>query len=914
MSEDNISINLKGIGKGLKKVSRVQDLFRDKKALKVIVIILFLTLLIGSSWMRFQNLSLLKDSTTGEYIPLALDPYYFLRIAETMISEGGLPDADLMRYPSQGIEFTNEILPFAVVSIFKIVQIFDSEVSLQFIHVISPVLFFIIGLIVFFFLTYTLTKSKLTALISSAFLAFIPSYLYRTLSGFADHESIGMFAFFLALLFYTIGLKFLDKNRGKNSSLKAIGAGLVVGFLSTFSIASWIGIGNFIFMIVPLSFGIFWIIKVQNLEGLEKNYLLNLLIFYLVWFFSIILFSLPYGFSSSFIFNQFIYSSIGLISLFVMGMILIDFLAIISIDRGLIKNKNVKKFRILYSIAAILVLGSILLTLSGKNVFSLISEVIDKLISVFGSSRTALTVAENRQPFLNEWIAQIGKMFFWLFYAGMVFVGIEISKGIGKRKNKILFSLLWIAMITGILFSRMSSSSLLNGTNFISKLVYFSGLTLFLLFSVWVYFKDKFRIKRELIIISAWLFFMLISGRGAIRFFFLITPFVCFMGGYSISKLVEYSKRSRDDLTKMILGILLILAIIAASISLYNFSASTKFQAENTGPSANIHWQRAMSWVRENTAENSIFVHWWDYGYWVQYLGERPTVTDGGHAVTYWDHLIGRYLLTTPEPESALSFMKTHDVSYLLIDPTDLGKYSAYSKIGSGPEGEDRFSQIPIMILDPNQIQETSDKEIRIYQGGALVDQDIIYEENGSQIFLPANKAVIIGLILESSQTGDTLSFGQPMGAFIYNNQQVRIPLRYLYFNSEIVDFGSGLEATARVITKASFSDQGFGVDKLGSVAYLSPKVMNGLFAQLYLLDDAFNRYPTLRVAHSEQSPLIADLNSQGANLDEIIYYQGFRGPIKIWEVTYPDNVLEKEEFLKTKGDYAELDNLEFTK
>jgi len=38
-----------------------------------------------------------------------------------------------------------------------------------------------------------------------------------------------------------------------------------------------------------------------------------------------------------------------------------------------------------------------------------------------------------------------------------------------------------------------------------------------------------------------------------------------------------------------------------------------------------------MSWVRENTNPGEVFVHWWDYGYWVEYLGERPTLADGGH-------------------------------------------------------------------------------------------------------------------------------------------------------------------------------------------------------------------------------------------------------------------------------------------
>ena len=101
-----------------------------------------------------------------------------------------------------------------------------------------------------------------------------------------------------------------------------------------------------------------------------------------------------------------------------------------------------------------------------------------------------------------------------------------------------------------------------------------------------------------------------------------------------------------------------------------------------------------MGWIRNNTTPNALFVHWWDYGYFIQTLGERPTVTDGGHAGggTSGDHYIGRYILTTTNPKTAYSFMKTLNVSYLLIDPTDMSKYSAFSEIGSN-DSWDRVSQ-----------------------------------------------------------------------------------------------------------------------------------------------------------------------------------------------------------------------------
>jgi len=907
--KDTISINTEEIKKGF---STALNFFKNKKVQNILIIVLLLAVIIFGVWIRTQNLSLLIDQTTGEYIPTALDPFYFLRMAETIVEQGGLPEVDVMRYPSASLGFIHEIMPQAVVFIYNIGKIFDKDVTLQFVDVITPVIFFALGLIVFFFLIYFLTKSKVVALISSAFLAFIPPYLYRTMSGFSDHEALGMFAFFLVLLGYGLSLKFLEKENKKNI-IKVILFGLLVGFLSAFAVAAWGGGANFVFMIIPLSFGLFWLIKSQNLEETNKKYLRNLLVFYLSWFVFSILFGLIYGFSFMEMVGRVLLRSSSLISGAVLLFLIVDF-SIIQFKNKIkfIKKERLKKYRVLYSLLIVVLIGLIFLILQG-GFFSFISDIIDKFIHPFGAGRTGLTVAENKQPFLEDWIGQIGKIFFWFFYLGMLFVGFNLSKGINKKKNRILFSLFWIVMISGILFSRISPTSMFNGTNFISRFVYFGSLILFFGYSVWLYFKDKIKIKSELLIVFAWLFFMLIAGRGAVRLLFMITPFAAFMGGYFLVNLFNYTRKSKDDLFKMILGIALIISLVGAIISFNSFINITSVQAKTTGPSASPQWQNAMSWVRENTAENSIFVHWWDYGYWVQYLGKRPTVTDGGHGIGYWDHLIGRYLLTTPYPETALSFMKSHNVSYLLIDPTDLGKYPAYSIIGSDETGEDRVSQIPVMTLDPSQIQETADKEIRVYQGGVLVDEDIIYDQGEQQIFLPANKAVIAATMLEFSKKDVQFSFGKTYAIFIYNNQQINIPIRYIYFKGNMVDLGGGLDAVIRIIPSASSTGQNIQFDDLGAVIYLSPKVSKSLFAQLYLMDNPFDRYPTIKLTHSTPDSFVNSLNIQGANIKDFIYFNGFRGPIKIWKIEYPENIIVRDEFLRTSGEYAEFDDLKFT-
>ncbi|MBU0471089.1 MAG: hypothetical protein KKF65_00565, partial [Nanoarchaeota archaeon] len=607
----------------------------------------------------------------------------------------------------------------------------------------------------------------------------------------------------------------------------------------------------------------------------------------------------------------------------------------------------------------------------------------------------------------------VGKTFFWLFYAGMIFVGVNISKKMKKHQDQIAFSIVWIIFISGILFSRISEGSLkntdlewlegvgkllfylfcislvcagvyfrkfiknprikniftiswvavsfltilvsisrslilnngellINGTNLVSQLFYFGGAFLLLTVLLSIYFNEQIKIRSGLIITVSWLTFMLVSGRGAVRLFFMITPFVCFMVGYSVVNLYDYAKRSRRikwlRVSLLSIFFIVIFAIffstigysvthrtlcpngisenagqIAQIICTPDLYAQSTFQSKNTGPSANMQWQQAMSWVRENTNEGSIFIHWWDYGYWVQYLGERPTVTDGGHINSYWDHLIGRYLLTTPQPETALSLMKTHDVSYLLIDPTDLGKYGAYSSIGSGPDGNDRLSWIPTLLSDQSQMRETQNSTVRVFNGGVPLDGDIEYTKDGNTIFLPEGKAVLAGIILETTSQEGAIGLLQPEGVFIYNGNQINLPIKYIYYNGEIIEFEKGVEIILRVVTKVDIVGQNLQKDELGAIVYLSPKVAQGLFAQLYLMDDPFEKYPTLKIAHSEPDLFINHLRNQGFSLEEFVYYQGFRGPIKIWEVDYPSNIISKEEFLRVYGGWGEFDNLEFT-
>ncbi|MBT4376327.1 hypothetical protein HOD29_03050 [archaeon] len=869
-----------------KDLKKVVDFLSQKKVQNIILLVLFLLILFSGTYIRLQNLDLLKDATTGEQIPLALDPFYFLRMAETML-EGPLPAFDELRAPGYEVGWHHEILSDSIVYIYKIGNVFDSSFTLRLADVLNPVIFFVLGMIVFFFLMYLLSKSKWAALLGSSLLAIIPPYLYRTMAGFADHESIGMFAFFLVLFVFIAGLNKIKKGYGKSVLF-----GGLLGIATAFSVVSWTGIAKFLFMIIPLTFLVIWLLNDNKKDALKK------ISFYLSWIVFAVIGVAIFGYSPSLLITGLMFSSTGILTFFTLGLIIVDTL-VLNYGKKIFQNYMGKK-RILISGAVTIVLGAIVYQIFIGNAFELFSKVFNTILNPFGSGRLTVTVAENKTSYLMDWITQIGKSIFWIFFFACIYVGKKISEGIGKKKNKSLFIVAWILFISGILFSRISVSSTLNGGT-LSQIVFFIPTIFFLAVVGYIHAKDKVKISNELVLIVAWMIPMLIAVGGAIRLFFAIVPFVCFIIFYSLFSFFKDFRKSKDDLVKMLGYLIILLIIIGLVVSSVGFIGSDFMQAKNQAPSANTDWQNAMNWVRTNTNPGEVFVHWWDYGYWIETLGERPVMADGGQMQSRYNgnHKIGRYILTTPFPETAMSFFKTMDVSYLLIDPTDIGKYSAYSSIGSDESGNDRASWIVTLTSDPKETQETRDGVVRAYRGGTYLDEDIYYEEeNGSEVFLPAGRAALAALTIQRKNDG---SYTAPTAIYVYNGQQYNLPIRFLYAEGNLIDFGEGVESTVYIYANVYNSGQGSQFDFNGAAMYLSERTKDSLVAKLYLMNDPLNEYPGVELVHSE------------ATYDFNFYYNGFRGPIKIWNVqNIPENIRIVEEFGEAFDGYATLDDLVF--
>lgn len=890
----------------------------------ILIWLLFMTFTI-----RTSNVGDLVNAATGEpVLGPDLDPYLFMRLAEDIVGDG-LKNPDMMRGYPHGVPnyaYTNSEA-WKIATIYWIVNIFNPNFTIIQAGIYSTPVWFTLSIIplfllLFFLFSFTLDKkmSMVGATIGSFFYAMAPVILPRSVAGIPESEGHAFIWLFMALLFFVLAWKQED---WKKISLFAI----LSGIFTTVMAWTWGGF-SYIFMIVALTSGFLFLI--------EKDKTKNLIIMAFFVGVSFVLILPRYLLSDQRLFSGILDLTTSLtdtgLAFAVFGILLVDYL----IFRTTI-NKKIKKYlakiklpeNIVSIIVSVLIGLVALLIVKPSFLIELIPKIIETLISPFGAGRFGETVAEHRLPYFNEVINSFGYLF-WIFFFATIYVFYEATKHF-KIKEKIILNFSFLIFITTFMFSRIGPQHFLDGVSFISKTLYFGGMIFFGITLIYVYSKayknndektieDFKKISFNYLFIISTSFIALFSLRVAIRFFLMASILMLPAVSYFPLILFRNAKKTKDEMMKIFFWAIFLITILL----LFSIGLSHAIQIQATAkamiPSPyNQQWHKAMHWVTENTPEDAVFSHWWDYGYWVQTLGKRATIADGGHWAGPPAHFLGRYVLTTPKPETALSMLKTFGATHLLIDSTEVGKYSAFSSIGSDETGKDRLSWIPVMDSDKRQIQETSQGILRIYQGGSVLDADIVYEDGNGTTFLPGERAGILGIFLTTSKRmegNDTLiSFEQPIGVFVYNNQRKELPIRYLYYNGQIIDYGTGINSTIVLLDKLEQTGQGVLIDNYGALIYLSEKTMNSLFAQLYLMNDPFNRYPTINLVHSEDDSVVNFAKMAGLSKQDMLYYHGFRGPIKIWEIEYGENVKVHPELLERhnfdgKDKFGRLDYL----
>ncbi|MEK6842708.1 MAG: hypothetical protein AABX84_02735, partial [Nanoarchaeota archaeon] len=467
---------------------------------------------------------------------------------------------------------------------------------------------------------------------------------------------------------------------------------IIFGFLSGFTTAImalvWGGV-IYIFFSIGLT-----MLLAFTLGKIKKEEFIT----YGIWLFTSFAFMMP--FSTRYSLNNLVEStSTGLaIAVFVISGMSLIFMRFNKFE-NLRKKTNLPKefFAMLISILFLFLI--VLFSLGPDFFIDQITQVKTSLINP-QPSRFGLTVAENKQPFfINDWKENFGPVFkeiplyFWLFFIGAVVMFNNLIEKMSKKEKMFLTSSYLIFLIC-LIFSKYSSGTNLNGTSELSILVYFGGWAFFLGNFGYYYYKRNKENQGSIFNefnFSYILYFMvltlaIIGARAGIRLVMVLGAVSPIAIAFLLVKTTEKYMKEKEDFGKLFFGAILVILLVSSIFTIWVYYKSDLSVGNNYAPGAyQQQWQKAMAWVRENTQENAVFAHWWDYGYWLQSIGERATILDGGNSIGYWNHLMGRLVLTGTEQDDreALEFLYTHKGTHLLIDSTEIGKYAAFSNIGS---------------------------------------------------------------------------------------------------------------------------------------------------------------------------------------------------------------------------------------
>ncbi len=878
--------------------------------------------------IRTLNLPGLRDVTTNNWtLGPDLDPFLFLRWAKEIVENGSLFLIDTMRYVPLGFNVQEELVlhTYLIAWFHKIAILFGSK-SIEQSTVLYPAFIFGLTVIAFFFLVREIfiddlgkNKSSIIALLSSFFLSVLPSLIPRTVAGIPEKEASGFLFLFLAFFFFITAWK------SKTNTPRYIYA--LFSTVSTIIMALvW---GGFIYIYLTISLATLFAFI---LGQVNKERIIIYSIWLLVSIGSISLLTNRYSFIGFFT------STTTGTSAIVLAIMILDYILEIPRVKQYIDSTKISKLpRQIKPIVIILILFVIFTIISafiGDNVIISKFDNLYKQLVNPTTDRLGVTVAENRQPYFTEWAGNFGPsllsflqfitvniinfsssstqklsqvpLFFWLFFIGSVYLFFSMIK-MFNLKEKVAMTSAYLFFLIAIIFSRYSPNSTFNGGNFISSLLYFAGI-LCLVFITSLYYyryynqghKDKLSsIDFGLLILFSFFFFSIVSARGAVRLIMVLVPSAAILVSYLFVTSIYKLKNLGKDNKRVIIAVFSILIISSTLFSGYYFYKSSEDIVRGYVPNSYTQqWQYAMFWVRENTTKTAVFGHWWDYGYWLQSIGERATVLDGGNAIPYWNHLMGRHALTGRDNQKALEFLYSHKTTHFLIDSTDIGKYSAFSSIGSD-ENYDRRSWISSLERDNSQTKEAKNGTIFVYtigQGQLLpLDEDIIYETNSTQLFLPSSHSALVQILLEQDSSGKIIS--NPQGIFFNSktNTLHQIPLKYA-FKKEFIEFDSGIEAgiflMPRIIQEA---DNRVQIEDDGASLFLSNKTVKSQLARLYLYKE---ENPNFVLVHTEDDPLIKQIKTIDPKISDIAHFGGFRGPIRIWEIKYPKNITLKEEYI----------------
>ena len=99
-----------------------------------------------------------------------------------------------------------------------------------------------------------------------------------------------------------------------------------------------------------------------------------------------------------------------------------------------------------------------------------------------------------------------------------------------------------------------------------------------------------------------------------------------------------------------------------------------------------VQWVQLFSWMQSSTSEDAVFATWWDYGHWMNFLGQRKVVTRNDLA---YPAMISEFAeaLTANRSQDMIDYMQEHNATYLVVSSDFFGKWDRIAYLSCVSQG-----------------------------------------------------------------------------------------------------------------------------------------------------------------------------------------------------------------------------------
>ncbi len=555
----------------------------------------------------------LEPLINAQPVVRAFDPWFQLRVTEYVTENGYAAYFSWYDYTTwvpfgRDMTQTSYIgVPFTTAFFYWVVNLLGIEVSVTYVALIVPAFMGALTTIVAFFLGRELYNNTV-GMLNSLFMAFMPAFIQRTVVGFFDNESIGIFAIVLTMYLFIRSIR-------RESSLSGVAAGLSLGYL----LASW-GAADFMLGLFAL-YGFTMLIIGRYSKRLLTTFLLTLT---LGMFIGCLV---PRnGFESL---TSFTYlAPIGV------GVLLTGY----EIWQRIGSLREATAIKIAPHLKSILV--GIITPIAGMIAYVMYSSGLD--LSIVTTASNPFTVIGNK--FLS-----VINPFFRLDQRIFASVAEHLPSPWGSFYQTLLILIFFLPLGMYFLFRRGRDED---------YLLLLFGITA-------VYFAGSM-IRLSLILAPAAAILASIAVNG------ILSPFAKVVTQDSVferrrfrmsSSLTSEHAIAAFGFVGLLLSVNLIMGVsyVTNSVSNPEFAPSQITSDQQFGD-----WQTSMNYIRNVLPDDAVIASWWDYGYWINGAGEGQTIVDNATWNRTQIALMGYALMALNFTESLKTF-KLWNTTHVLV-------------------------------------------------------------------------------------------------------------------------------------------------------------------------------------------------------------------------------------------------------